>query len=66
MQATGDGERSNRRDNRSADVGFHEFKQLLDRSAHGKMPLNWATGPVLGSLGHKYCFWFNDRLRRNT
>jgi hypothetical protein len=21
---------------------------------------------VLGSLGHKYCFWFNSRLRRNT
>jgi hypothetical protein len=51
IQASGNRERSHRRDNRSPDVGFHEFKQMLDSSAHGKMPMNWTAGPVLGKLG---------------
>jgi hypothetical protein len=36
MQAARDGERSHHRDDRRADIGFHEFKEVLDRSAHRK------------------------------
>jgi hypothetical protein len=34
MQAARHGERSHHRDNSSADVGFHQFKEMLDRPAH--------------------------------
>jgi hypothetical protein len=34
MQAARYGKRSHRRNNRRADIGFHEFKQVLYRSAH--------------------------------
>jgi hypothetical protein len=51
MQAARHGERSHHRDNSSADVGFHEFKEVLDRPAHGKKPLNWPTGLGFGKFG---------------
>jgi hypothetical protein len=51
MQAARYGKRSHRRDDRRADIGFHEFKQVLYRSAHKKMPLNRATGLSSGKLG---------------
>jgi hypothetical protein len=51
MQAARYGKRSHRRDDSRADIGLHEFKQVLDRSPHRKMPLNWATGLGSGKLG---------------
>jgi hypothetical protein len=62
MQAARDGERSQRRNDRSADVGFHEFKQVLDRSAHANASELAHWPKVLESLGHKYCFSFNGLM----
>jgi hypothetical protein len=45
MQAACHGKRSHHRENRSADVGFQGFKEMLDRSSHGKNAWELASRP---------------------